>query len=89
MPVKKGRMKKMKRRRSSRFVFQRRGVCRFCQDKQDVISYRDVERLRRFITERGKILPNRISGNCARHQRILARAIKQARAISLLPFTTE
>ena len=66
-----------------------RKVCTFCVDKVDVIDYKDVAKLRRFITERGKILPRRISGNCAKHQRQVTLAIKRARNIALLPFTAE
>jgi len=58
-------------------------------DKIETIDYKDVGRLKRFITERGKILPRRISGNCANHQRQLTRAIKRARIVALLPFTVE
>jgi len=58
-------------------------------DKVEVIDYKDVAKLRRFITERGKILPRRISGNCAKHQRQVTLAIKRARNIALLPFTAE
>jgi len=64
-------------------------VCSFCVDKIESIDYKDVSRLRRYITERGKILPRRISGNCAKHQRQLTTAIKRARNIALLPFTAE
>ncbi|EAX46961.1 ribosomal protein S18 [Thermosinus carboxydivorans Nor1] len=64
-------------------------VCSFCVDKIERVDYKDVPRLRRFITERGKILPRRISGNCARHQRQLTLAIKRARNMALLPFTAE
>ena len=67
----------------------RRQVCTFCVDKVEVIDYKDVAKLRRFITERGKILPRRISGNCAKHQRQVTLAIKRARNIALLPFTAE
>ena len=67
----------------------RRKSCSFCMDKVDMIDYKDTNRLRRYITERGKILPRRISGNCARHQRQLTKAIKRARNIALLPFTVE
>ena len=67
----------------------RRKVCTFCVDKVDVIDYKDVAKLRRFITERGKILPRRISGNCAKHQRQVTLAIKRARNIALLPSTAE
>jgi small subunit ribosomal protein S18 len=64
-------------------------VCNFCIDKVESIDYKDVNKLRRFITERGKIIPRRISGNCAKHQRQLTLAIKRARNIALLPFTAE
>lgn len=64
-------------------------VCSFCVDKIDQIDYKDVPRLRRYVTERGKILPRRICGNCAKHQRQLTVAIKRARNIALLPFTAE
>ena len=67
----------------------RRKVCSFCVDKVDEIDYKDVAKLRRFTTERGKILPRRISGVCAKHQRKLTLAIKRARAIALLPYTAE
>ena len=67
----------------------RRKVCSFCVDKIDHIDYKDVAKLRRFTTERGKILPRRISGVCAKHQRKLTVAIKRARAIALLPYTAE
>lgn len=64
-------------------------VCSFCVDKVEVIDYKDVAKLRRYITERGKILPRRISGNCAKHQRQMTLAVKRARNIALLPFTAE
>ncbi|HWR41418.1 MAG TPA: 30S ribosomal protein S18 [Patescibacteria group bacterium] len=64
-------------------------VCSFCVDKVASIGYKDVGKLRRYTTERGKILPRRISGNCAKHQRQLTLAIKRARNIALLPFTAE
>ena len=67
----------------------RRKVCTFCVDKVEHIDYKDVAKLRRFITERGKILPRRISGNCAKHQRQVTVAIKRARNIALRPFTAE
>ncbi|HHU82042.1 MAG TPA: 30S ribosomal protein S18 [Firmicutes bacterium] len=64
-------------------------VCAFCVDKVEKVDYKDVGRLRKFITERGKILPRRISGNCACHQRQLTVAIKRARHVALLPFTSD
>ncbi len=77
----------MKRERSNRRG--RRKVCAFCADKVEHIDYKDTNVLRKFITERGKILPRRISGNCAKHQRMLTTAVKRARNIALLPFTSE
>ncbi|NLX70672.1 MAG: 30S ribosomal protein S18 [Clostridiales bacterium] len=67
----------------------RKRVCSFCLDKEVKIDYKDVARLRKYITERGKILPRRISGNCAKHQRQLTVAIKRARNVALLPYTAE
>lgn len=67
----------------------RRRVCSFCMDKVTDIDYKDTARLRKYVTERGKILPRRISGNCAKHQRRLTEAIKRARVVALLPYTTE
>jgi len=64
----------------------RRKVCAFCVDKIAVVDYKEAQRLRRYMTERGKIIPRRISGNCARHQRQLTRAIKRARFLALLPY---
>ena len=71
-----------------RRTFHRRKICRFCADSSLVIDYKDQKNLRYFTTERGKIIPRRISGNCAKHQRILTMAIKRARNMALLPFTT-
>jgi small subunit ribosomal protein S18 len=68
--------------------FRRKKMCRFCVDKIDDINYKDVRLLSSFIGERGKITPRRISGVCAPHQRRLAEAIKQARNIALMPFST-
>ncbi|WP_303883158.1 30S ribosomal protein S18 [Acetomicrobium mobile] len=64
-------------------------VCSFCANKIEYVDYKDVEQLKKFLTERGKILPHRVTGNCAKHQRQLARAIKRARFMALLPFTVE
>jgi small subunit ribosomal protein S18 len=65
----------------------RRKVCRYCTDKSLTIDYKDPQSLRYFVTERGKIVPQRISGTCAKHQREVTQAIKRARHIALLPFT--
>ncbi len=67
----------------------RRKVCIFCADKVDFIDYKDSAKLRKFISERGKILPRRISGTCAKHQRELNVAIKRARQVALLPYVTD
>ncbi|MDH7498941.1 MAG: 30S ribosomal protein S18 [candidate division NC10 bacterium] len=67
----------------------RRKICKFCADKVNEVDYKDVKRLRSFITERGKIMPRRVSGNCAFHQRQLTTAIKRARNIALLPFVAD
>ena len=67
----------------------RRKVCRFCVDKAPFVDYKDIKTLRFFITERGKILPRRISGNCARHQRDVTVAIQRGRNIAMLPFSGE
>ena len=67
----------------------RRKVCAFCQEKVEYIDYKDVNRLKKYITEGGKILPRRMSGVCAMHQRALSNAIKKARIVALLPFRGE
>ncbi|MFO7558843.1 MAG: 30S ribosomal protein S18 [Desulfobacterales bacterium] len=72
--------------RKKRNFFHRRKVCRFCADTSIKIEYKEPKTLRYFITERGKIIPRRISGTCAKHQRALTVAIKQARTIALLPY---
>jgi small subunit ribosomal protein S18 len=73
------------RRRRPRGRFPRRKVCPFCADKIPYIDYKDVVRLRHFVSDRGKILPRRVTGTCAKHQRSLTTAIKRARIIALLP----
>src|SRR5229473_1899215 len=72
-----------------RTLFRRRKVCKFCADKIDDINYKDVKLIGPFVPERGKILPRRISGTCAMHQRKLQTAIKRARQIALIPYVTE
>ncbi len=67
----------------------RKKVCSFCVDKVDTIDYKDVAKLRRFISERAKILPRRVTGTCAHHQRELTTAIKRARHLALLPFSSD
>lgn len=76
-------------KRNSRQRRMKKRVCSFCVDKVEAIDYKDISKLKKYITERGKILPRRISGNCAKHQRELTVAIKRARNIALLPYTTE
>jgi small subunit ribosomal protein S18 len=71
---------------SKRRVYVRRKVCRFCADKNIKLDYKEIDVLRRFITEGGKIIPRRISGTCAKHQRKLTEQIKLARQIALLPY---
>ena len=66
-----------------------RQVCAFCVSKIEYIDYKDVNRLRRYVNERGKILPRRMTGNCAKHQRQLSEAVKRARAIALMPYTVD
>ncbi len=65
----------------------RRKVCRFCADREVNIDYKDAKTLRNFVTERGKIIPRRIYGTCAKHQRELTEAVKRARQIALIPYT--
>lgn len=67
----------------------RRKVCGFCVDKVEKIDYKDIARLRRYMSERAKILPRRVTGTCARHQRALTVAIKRARHLALLPYTSD
>ena len=71
-----------------RKFFRRKKVCKFCTEKIDAISYRDVRLLQQFVAERGKIVPRRLTGVCTRHQRRLSQAIKQSRNIALLAFAT-
>lgn len=72
-----------------RKTYRRQKVCKFCVDKVEQVDYKDVRRLRSFVTDRGKIIPRRISGTCAPHQRQLSVAIKRARNIALLPFVAD
>ncbi|MDI6878440.1 MAG: 30S ribosomal protein S18 [Desulfitobacteriaceae bacterium] len=76
----------MKRERGRR---PKKRVCSFCVDKVEAIDYKETHKLRKYITERGKILPRRISGNCAKHQRQVTLAIKRARSIALLPYAVD
>ncbi len=67
----------------------RKKVCQFCADKTETIDYKDVEKLKKYVTERGKILPKRITGTCAIHQREVTKAVKRARIVALLPYTAD
>lgn len=70
-------------------IRRRRKVCAFCEDEKLVIDFKDVNTLKKYISERGKILPRRITGNCAKHQRAVTLAVKRARHVALLPYTVE
>ncbi|MEE9562819.1 MAG: 30S ribosomal protein S18 [Thermoanaerobaculia bacterium] len=72
-----------------KFFFRRRKVCRMCAEKMNTVDYKDVRFLQQYIVERAKILPRRISGTCAKHQRIIQQAIKRARHLALLPYTSD
>ena len=78
-----------KKDQGKRYFFRRRKVCKFCADKIDYIDYKDVKLLSGFVPERGKVLPRRMFGTCAEHQRKLTLAIKRARNIALLPFAAD
>ena len=67
----------------------RKKVCQFCADKNKSIDYKDVDTLKKYVTERGKILPRRITGLCAKHQKMITNAIKRARIVALMPFVKE
>ncbi len=72
-----------------RQYFRRRKVCRLCADKIDSVDYKDTRFLQQYLVERSKILPQRISGTCAKHQRVIQQAIKRARHVALLPYTSD
>ncbi len=73
---------------SGRRPYQKKKVCRFCSEPELTIDYKDAKALRPFVTERGRIVPRRITGTCAKHQRMIATAIKRARNVAIVPFTT-
>jgi len=81
--------KKNQRNQRKKRDFLKKKFCKFCVDKVDLIDYKDTNRFKRYLTERGKIVPRRISGNCTYHQRKLAKVIKKARMANLLPFIAE
>ncbi|MEA4922348.1 MAG: 30S ribosomal protein S18 [Eubacteriaceae bacterium] len=76
----------MDRRRGG---FRKKKVCQFCTDKTATIDYKDVDTLKKYVTERGKILPKRVTGTCAKHQRAVTTAVKRARVVALLPYTAD
>ena len=76
-------------RPKKKVFYRRRKVCKFCVDKIDYADYKDIRLLQGFILERAKILPRRISGTCARHQRMIQQAIKRARHLALIPYTAD
>ena len=78
-----------KKEQGKRYFFRRRKVCKFCADKIDYVDYKDIKTLSAFVPERGKVLPRRMFGTCAEHQRKVTLAIKRARNIALLPFASE
>ncbi len=80
---------KMKMKRAPKERRTKRKPCSFCTERSIAVSYRDVGRLKKYVSERGKIVPRRISGNCAKHQRMLTTAVKRARLIAFLPFGSE
>jgi small subunit ribosomal protein S18 len=84
-----GRGAKKDEKGAKRGFFRRKRVCKFCVEKIDLISYKDVKLLMPFIPERGRIQPRRISGTCAKHQRYLQTAIKRARQLALIPYVTD
>ena len=75
--------------RKKRKLFKKKRLCEYCDQKIRVIDFKMIDVLRNYVTERGKIIPRRISGNCARHQRQMTNAIKRARILAMLPFTSE
>ena len=79
----------MERENKKRSFVSRKKVCQFCADKNTAIDYKDVETLKKYVTERGKILPRRVTGACAMHQRGITTAIKRARIVALLPFDAD
>ncbi len=74
-------------KKKERFLPAKKKYCRFCAEKVEALDYKDVKKLEMFIRERGKIVPSRVTGNCAKHQRRMVEALKQARFLSLIPYT--
>lgn len=82
-------MKRAELKKLDSSALKRRRICRFCETKEDYIDYKDEKKLMRFINEQGKIIPKRITGTCAKHQRQLVTAIKRSRHLALLPFVSD
>ena len=89
MPMNREKGDKMDGSMKRRPMRRRKKVCVFCGDKNNTIDFKDVNKLKRYVSERGKILPRRITGNCAKHQRALTVAIKRARHVALMPYTCD
>ena len=89
MPMNREKGDKMDGSMKRRPMRRRKKVCVFCGDKNNTIDFKDVNKLKRYVSERGKILPRRITGNCAKHQRALTVAVKRARHIDLMPYTLD
>ena len=89
MPYNKSEKADSPMKRRSGAVRRRKKVCVFCGDKNGEIDYKDVNKLKRYVSERGKILPRRITGTCAKHQRALTVAVKRARHVALMPYTCD
>ena len=89
MPMNREKGDKMDGSMKRRPMRRRKNVCVFCGDKNNTIDFKDVNKLKRYVSERGKILPRRITGNCAKHQRALTVAVKRARHIALMPYTLD
>ena len=89
MPMNREKGDKMDGSMKRRPMRRRKKVCVFCGDKNNTIDFKDVNKLKRYVSERGKILPRRITGNCAKHQRALTVAVKRARHVSLMPYVVE
>lgn len=70
-------------------MHRKRKICRFCENKINIVNYKDERSMRRFVNERGKIIPRRVSGTCAKHQRMLTQAIKRARVLAVMAFESE
>ena len=89
MPMNEKKGDKMDGSMKRRPIRRRKKVCVFCGDKNGVIDYKDTNKLKRYVSERGKILPRRITGNCAKHQRALTVAVKRARHVALMPYSID